>query len=41
MSEALIKSTCGLCYAGCGVLVHVDEGRPVKIKGDIESPVNR
>jgi len=35
MSEAIIKSTCGLCYAGCGVLVYVNEGSPKKIKGDI------
>jgi len=37
----IIKSTCGLCYAGCGVLIHVDDERPVKIQGDYDSPVSR
>ena len=37
----IIKSTCGFCYAGCGILVHVDNGKAVKIEGDPESPVNR
>jgi anaerobic selenocysteine-containing dehydrogenase len=35
------KSTCGLCYAGCGVLIHLEDGKPVRIEGDPESPVNR
>ncbi|UCH95751.1 MAG: molybdopterin-dependent oxidoreductase, partial [Candidatus Aminicenantes bacterium] len=38
--KQVIKSTCGLCLGGCGVLVHVEEGRVVGIKGDRESPVN-
>ena len=37
----IIKSTCGFCYAGCGVLVHVDNDKAVRIEGDPESPVNR
>lgn len=36
-----IKSTCGLCYAGCGILIHMEEEKPVGIEGDPESPVNR
>ena len=40
-SKDIIRSTCGLCYAGCGVLVHAEKGRPVQIEGDPNSPVNR
>ena len=36
-----IRSTCGLCYAGCGILVHMNKGKPIKITGDPESPVNK
>jgi len=37
----IIKSTCGFCYAGCGVLIHVENGKPIKIEGDPESPANK
>jgi len=37
----VVRSTCGFCYAGCGILVHVENGKPVKIEGDPESPVNK
>lgn len=40
MAIKVVKSTCGLCYAGCGVLVHVESGKVTKIQGDPESPVN-
>lgn len=40
-SKEIIRSTCGLCYAGCGVLIHVEQGRPVQIEGDPNSPVNK
>ena len=37
----IIKSVCGFCYAGCGIRIHVENGKPVKIEGDPESPVNK
>lgn len=37
----MVRSACGLCSAGCGVLIGLEGGRPVSIKGDPESPVNR
>jgi len=37
----IVRSTCGFCYAGCGILVHVDNDTAVKIEGDPESPVNK
>ena len=41
MAEAKeIKSTCGMCFAACGVLIQVEDGKVVKVKGDPQSPVN-
>lgn len=37
----VIKSTCGLCFTGCGILIHINGGRPVRVEGDPDSPVNR
>lgn len=36
-----VKSVCGLCNACCGVLIELEEGRPVRVKGNPESPSNR
>ncbi len=39
--EQIVKSTCGICNCGCGVLVYLEDGRPIKIKGDLAHPVNQ
>ena len=39
-ADKVIKSTCGICQIGCGILVHVDNGRVIKVEGDPESPLN-
>lgn len=39
--EQVIKSNCRGCHGGCGVLVHVKDGRITKIKGDPDFPTNR
>ncbi|MFO7785378.1 MAG: molybdopterin-containing oxidoreductase family protein [Thermodesulfobacteriota bacterium] len=39
--RSTVRSTCGQCYAGCGIIVHLGKDGPCKIEGDPESPVNR
>lgn len=36
-----VPSVCPYCAVGCGVLVHVREGRVVNIEGNPDSPINR
>ncbi|MCC6779154.1 MAG: molybdopterin-dependent oxidoreductase [Hyphomicrobiales bacterium] len=38
--NAVLKSVCRSCHGGCGVLLHVEEGRLVKVEGDRDSPLN-
>ncbi len=37
----IVKSVCGLCTGSCGVLITMEDGKPVKIKGDPESPPSK
>lgn len=37
----IFKSACKMCHGGCGALVHVKDGKVVKIQGDPESPLNK
>ncbi|MFN3323569.1 MAG: molybdopterin oxidoreductase family protein [Bryobacteraceae bacterium] len=36
-----VKTTCGYCSVGCGMLIGVKEGRAVAVRGDEGHPVNR
>ena len=36
----VVKSICNTCHCTCGVLVHVRNGRVIKIEGDTEHPAN-
>ncbi len=38
--ERVIRSNCRGCHGGCGVLVHVENGRITEIEGDPECPSN-
>jgi len=33
-SETVVKSTCRMCHGICGVLVHIRDGRVIKVSGD-------
>src|SRR5919108_3146729 len=37
----IYASTCQECSAGCGLHVRTREGRPVKLEGNPEHPINR
>ena len=40
-TSEIIRSTCNFCQIGCGVLVHIKDGRVVKVEGDPASPLNK
>ena len=39
--EQVTRSNCRGCHGGCGVLVHVQDGRIIKLEGDPGVPSNR
>ncbi len=39
--EKVVRSHCRICHGGCGVLVHLRDGKVVRIEGDPESPISR
>lgn len=39
-TTTVLKSVCRSCHGGCGVLLHVQNGRLIKVQGDRESPLN-
>ena len=41
IDDGTVRSTCGLCYGGCGVLIHLKDGKVVKVEGDPDSPINK
>jgi predicted molibdopterin-dependent oxidoreductase YjgC len=42
MAEAsFVKTVCGYCGTGCGLVLEVQENRIVKIRGDKDAPVNK
>ncbi len=38
MEEKIIRSNCGICSGGCGMLVHVSDGKITKVEGDPDFP---
>ena len=40
-ANEVIRSTCLHCPGSCGVLIHMDNGKPVKIEGDPDSPISK
>ncbi len=35
------KTYCGLCHPRCGLLLEIENGRAVRVKGDLDHPVTR
>ena len=40
IAEHWIKTTCGYCSVGCGMLVGIRKGKAVAVRGNPEHPVN-
>jgi anaerobic selenocysteine-containing dehydrogenase len=38
--EKWVKTTCGYCSVGCGMLIGVRDGKAISVKGDPDHPVN-
>lgn len=36
-----VKTTCGYCGTGCGLVLEVSNNRIVKVRGDKDAPVNK
>ncbi len=39
--ETIVKSACRMCHGVCGTLVHIKEGKVVKVTGDRDCPTSR
>lgn len=39
--EVVLKSTCRMDHGGCGALVHVKDGKVVKVRGNPEHPISK
>ena len=39
--EKVIKSTCGLCAIGCGILAYIEDNKVVKVEGDPDNPLSK
>ena len=39
--DGVVKSTCNFCEFGCGVLVHMKEGKITKVEGNPDAPLNK
>jgi assimilatory nitrate reductase catalytic subunit len=40
-AERWVRTTCGYCSVGCGMLIGVRDGKAVAVQGDPDHPVNR
>jgi predicted molibdopterin-dependent oxidoreductase YjgC len=36
-----VKTVCGYCGTGCGLILEVEDNKIIKIRGDKEAPVNK
>ncbi|WP_251863197.1 bifunctional nitrate reductase/sulfite reductase flavoprotein subunit alpha [Achromobacter sp. Marseille-Q4962] len=40
MTDGKVRTACPYCGVGCGMVLHVEDGKVVKVSGDAEHPVN-
>ena len=40
-TDGVVRSACAICFSGCGVLVHIRDGRVTKVEGDPDAPLNK
>ena len=41
VKNGIVRTTCAICLADCGILVHVENGEITKIEGDPDAPLNK
>ena len=41
IADHWVKTTCGYCSVGCGMLIGIKDGRAVTVRGNPDHPVNR
>ncbi len=41
LENSIVRSSCRICYNSCGVLIHMTDGKPVRIEGDPQNPMNK
>ena len=39
--QGVVKTACEMCWHGCGLDVHVEDGRIVRVEGTPDHPYNR
>jgi anaerobic selenocysteine-containing dehydrogenase len=40
-TEQVVRSRCEFCMAGCGVMVYLRDGKPIRVEGDPDDPVSK
>lgn len=41
LRNQIVRSTCRICYNSCGVLIHLEDGKPIKVEGDVRNPMSK
>jgi anaerobic selenocysteine-containing dehydrogenase len=41
LDNQIVRSTCRICYNSCGVLIHLENGKPIKVEGDPHNPMSK
>jgi anaerobic selenocysteine-containing dehydrogenase len=41
METKIVKTSCRMCHGSCRILVHVKDGKALKVEGDPDGPINK